>query len=90
MTFWNSAEVLDTPEAIAAYLEAAIEEDNAALLTHALGVVARAHGMSKLADEAGVTREALYRALSTDGDPRLSTFLGVLKGLGLRLDIRAA
>lgn len=90
MTFWNSAEVLDTPEAIAAYLEAAIEEDNAALLTHALGVVARAHGMSKLADEAGVTREALYKALSTDGDPRLSTFLGVLKGLGLRLDIRAA
>ena len=90
MTFWNSAEVLDTPEAIAAYLEAAIDEDNAALLTHALGVVARAHGMSKLADEAGVTREALYKALSTDGDPRLSTFLGVLKGLGLRLDIRAA
>lgn len=90
MTFWNSAEVLDTPEAIAAYLEAAIEEDNAALLTHALGVVVRAHGMSKLADEAGVTREALYKALSTDGDPRLSTFLGVLKGLGLRLDIRAA
>lgn len=90
MTFWNSAEILDTPEAIAAYLEAAIEEDNAALLTHALGVVARAHGMSKLADEAGVTREALYKALSTDGDPRLSTFLGVLKGLGLRLDIRAA
>ena len=90
MTFWNSAEVLDTPEAIAAYLEAAIEEDNAALLTHALGVVARAHGMSKLADEAGVTGEALYKALSTDGDPRLSTFLGVLKGLGLRLDIRAA
>ena len=87
---WNSAEVLDTPEAIAAYLETAIEEDNAALLTHALGVVARAHGMSKLADEAGVTREALYKALSTDGDPRLSTFLGVLKGLGLRLDIRAA
>ena len=90
MTFWNSAEVLDTPEAIATYLEAAIEENNAALLTHALGVVARAHGMSKLADEAGVTREALYKALSTDGDPRLSTFLGVLKGLGLRLDIRAA
>ena len=90
MTFWNSAEILDTPEAIAAYLEAAIEEDNAALLTHALGVVVRAHGMSKLADEAGVTREALYKALSTDGDPRLSTFLGVLKGLGLRLDIRAA
>ena len=90
MTFWNSAEILDTPGAIAAYLEAAIEEDNAALLTHALGVVARAHEMSKLADEAGVTREALYKALSTDGDPRLSTFLGVLKGLGLRLDIRAA
>ncbi len=87
---WDSAEVLDTPAALAAYLEAALEEDDPALLTHALGVIARAQGMAKIAEEAGVTREALYKALSADGDPRLSTFLGVLRALGLRLDIRAA
>ena len=86
----DSAEVLDTPAAVAAYLEAALEEDDPALLTHALGVIARAQGMAKIAEEAGVTREALYKALSADGDPRLSTFLGVLRALGLRLDIRAA
>ncbi|MBS7805328.1 putative addiction module antidote protein [Rhizobiales bacterium TNE-4] len=87
---WDSAEVLDTPAAVAAYLEAALEEDDPALLTHALGVIARAQGMAKIAEEAGVTREALYKALSADGDPRLSTFLGVVRALGLRLDIRAA
>lgn len=89
-TAWDSAELLDTPEAIAAYLEAALEEEDAALLTHALGIAARAKGMGKIAEEAGVTREALYKALSAEGDPRLSTFLGVLKALGLRLDIKAA
>jgi probable addiction module antidote protein len=87
---WDAAEILETPESIAAYLEAALEENDPAFLTHALGVVARAQGMSKIADEAGVTREALYKALSAEGDPRLSTFLGVLRALGLRLDIRAA
>lgn len=90
ISVWDSAEALDTPEAIVAYLEAALEEDDAALLTHALGVAARAKGMAKIASEAGVTREALYKALSTDGDPRLSTLIGVLKALGLRLDIKAA
>ena len=89
-TAWDSAELLDTPEAIAAYLEAALEEEDAPLLTHALGIAARAKGMGKIAEEAGVTREALYKALSAEGDPRLSTFLGVLKALGLRLDIKAA
>lgn len=89
-TVWDSAELLDTPEAIVAYLEAALEDEDAAMLTHALGVVARAKGMTKIADDAGVTREALYKALSADGDPKLSTLFGVLKALGLRLDIKAA
>ena len=87
---WDTAEQLDTPEEVAAYLEAALEEDDAAFFTHALGVVARANGMSKIAAEAGVTREALYKALSTSGDPRLSTLLGVVKALGMRLTITAA
>ena len=89
-TPWDSAELLDTPAAMAAYIEAAIEEGDASLLTHALGVAARAKGMSKIALDAGVTREALYKALSTDGDPKLSTLIGVLKALGLRLNIQAA
>ncbi len=87
---WDSADLLDTPAAVAAYIEAAIEEDDASLLTHALGVVARAKGMSKVAEDAGVTREALYKALSAEGDPRLSTLIGVLKALGLRLNVQAA
>jgi probable addiction module antidote protein len=87
---WDTAEQLDSAEEIAAYLEAAFEEGDPAFFTHALGIVARAKGMSKIADEAGVTREALYKALSSSGDPRLSTLLGVMKALGLRLAITAA
>jgi probable addiction module antidote protein len=87
---WDSAELLDTPAAVAAYIEAAIEDGDTKLLTHALGVAARAKGMSSIAAQAGVTREALYKALSTEGDPRLSTLVGVLKALGLRLTVEAA
>ncbi|MFZ1773866.1 MAG: addiction module antidote protein [Rhizobiaceae bacterium] len=61
-----------------------------AVITHALGVVARAKGMSQLARDAGVTREALYKALTAEGDPKLSTFLGVLRALGIRLTAHAA
>ncbi|MBV9910637.1 MAG: putative addiction module antidote protein, partial [Hyphomicrobiales bacterium] len=56
----------------------------------ALGAIARARGMSKVAREAGVTRPALYKALSEDGDPRLSTVLGVVKALGLKLTFERA
>ena len=87
---WDTAEQLDTPEEIAAYLEAAFEEGDPAFFTHALGIVARAKGMSKIAEEAGVTREALYKALSSTGDPRLSTLAGVLKALGMRFAVVAA
>jgi probable addiction module antidote protein len=89
-TLWDSAELLDSREAIAAYIEAAFEDGDPSLITHALGVVARAKGMSQLAREAGVTREALYKALTPNGDPKLSTFLGVLKALGMKLSARAA
>jgi probable addiction module antidote protein len=89
-TLYDSADYLDSPEAIAAYIEAAFEDGEPALITHALGVVARAKGMSQLAREAGVTREALYKALTAEGDPKLSTFIGVLKALGMRLTAKAA
>lgn len=87
---WDAAEYLDTPKSIVAYLEAAFEDGDPALVTAALGDVARAKGMSKLAERAGVTREALYKALSPSGDPRLSTFLGVMKALGIKLRPHAA
>jgi probable addiction module antidote protein len=89
-TLWDAAEYLDKPEAIAEYLEAAFEDGDPALIAAALGDVARAMGMTQLAGKAGVTREALYKALSPTGDPRLSTFLGVMKALGIKLTPRAA
>lgn len=87
---WDSAEYLDSPEGIAAYLEAAFEDGDAKVISYALGVVARSKGMSKIAEQAGVTREALYKALSDKGDPRLTTLLGVMKALGLKLTAKAA
>jgi probable addiction module antidote protein len=89
-TLWDAAEYLESPEAIAGYLEAAFEDGDPALIAAALGDVARAMGMTQLASKAGVTREALYKALSPTGDPRLSTFLGVMKALGIKLAPRAA
>lgn len=84
-TVWDPAEYLATPRSIAAYLEAAFEDGDPALIAAALGDVARAQGMTQLANQAGVTREALYKALSPKGDPRLSTFVGVMKALGIRI-----
>jgi len=84
---WDTSEHLDSPEAIAAYLEAVLEDGDPALFTHALGQVARARGMSQIASEAGLSREALYRALSREGDPRLSTLTGVMKAMGLHLAV---
>ena len=87
---WDPAECLSTPSRIAAYLEAAFEDGDPALIAAALGDIARAIGMTQMASQAGVTREALYKALSPTGDPRLSTFLGVMKALGIKLTPRAA
>jgi probable addiction module antidote protein len=87
---YDSADYLNDADSIAAYIEAAFEDGDPAIITHALGVVARAKGMSQLARDAGVTREALYKALTAEGDPKLSTFIRVLKALGMRLTARAA
>jgi probable addiction module antidote protein len=89
-TPWDPAEYLATPESIAAYLEAAFEDGDPALIATALGDIARAMGMTQLAAQAGVTREALYKALSPTRDPRLSTLLGVIRALGLKLTPHAA
>jgi probable addiction module antidote protein len=86
---WDSAELLDRPEAIAAYIEAAFEDGDTALISHALGVVARARGMSQIARDAGMTRDAVYKALSRDGNPTLSTLSKVMGAMGLQLTAKA-
>ncbi|MFG5121855.1 addiction module antidote protein [Methylorubrum sp. POS3] len=85
---YDTAEHLKTPEHIAAYLDAVLEDNDPALLAHALGVVARAQGMAEIAQETGRSREQLYRTLSEKGNPQLDTLMGVLKAMGLRLSIQ--
>lgn len=82
---FDPAAYLDSPEAIAAYLEGAFADGDPAEITDALGVIARARGMSALAEETGLPRQSLYRALSSEGNPEFRTVLRVLQALGLRL-----
>jgi probable addiction module antidote protein len=89
-TKWDTAEFLDSPEMIASYIEAIMEDADPALITLALGNIARSKGMTEIAKKTGVTREGLYKALSAEGDPKLTTFLGVIKSLGLRLSVQPA
>lgn len=84
---WDVTEYLDSEEDIFAYIEAAFDDGDPALIKKALGDVARARGMTAMAKEAGVTREALYKALSERGDPKLSTLLGVARALGVKLTV---
>lgn len=86
-TKWDVQDYLKTPEERVAYLEAAFEDGDPRLISVALGDIARSMGMTQVAKEAGITREALYKALSEKGDPKLSTLLGVLKALGLRVTV---
>lgn len=89
-TRWDSAEYLQTEEDIAAYLDAVLGEDDPALVAHALGVIARAKGMSQVARETGLGRESLYKALSAEGNPEFSTVFKVIKALGLRMHATTA
>ena len=84
-TPWDSADHLKTDEDMAAYLEAALEEGNPALVAAALGDIARAKGMTQVAREAGLGRESLYKALSPAGNPEFATILNVVSALGLQL-----
>lgn len=87
---FDAAQYLESGEAQAELLNDAFESGDAAYIAAALGVVARAKGMTQVAREAGVTREALYKALSAEGDPKLSTLLGVVKALGVTLTVTTA
>ncbi len=82
---YDSAEYLDTPEAIAEYLTEALESDDIGFIMRAIGTVARARGMTQVAREAGVSRENLYRSLSGDTNPEFDTIRRVLTALGVKL-----
>jgi probable addiction module antidote protein len=86
---WDSAEYLKTEEDMAQYLEACIEEagDDAAFIAKALGVIARARGMTQLARDTGMGRESLYKALSGENNPSFGTVLKVARALGFRLTL---
>lgn len=89
-TKWDPAEYLETPEDVAMYLSVALEENDPALLSAALGDIARSKGMAALSEETGLTKQGLYKALSENGDPRLSTLMKVTKSLGFQLSIKPA
>ena len=82
---WNPAEHLETEEEMAAYLEAALAENEPALVAAALGDIARAKGMAQIARETGLGRESLYKALSLEGNPEFATVMKVISALGLKL-----
>lgn len=86
-TKYDVAEHLRTPEEMAAYLEACLEEadGDAAFIAKALGDIARARGMAQVAQDAGLSRESLYKALSGERSPGFDTILKVLRALGLKL-----
>jgi probable addiction module antidote protein len=90
-TRYDVAEHLRTPEEMAAYFEACLEEANgdAAFIAKALGDIARAKGMSQVARQAGLSRESLYKALSGDRVPAFDTILKVISALGLKLHAEA-
>jgi probable addiction module antidote protein len=89
-TKFDPAEYLDTVERQAEYISAALETGDAGFVRDAVGIVARARGMSEVARAAGLNRESLYKALGEAGNPEFSTMLGVMRALGLDLAVRPA
>ena len=86
---FDPAVYVETPEAAAAYLDEALATNDAAFIADALGVLARAKGMTEVAEAAGLGRQSLYKALAADGNPRFETVLKVVSALGLRLSTTA-
>ena len=87
---FDVTEYLDDEQAIAQYLTVVIEENDPAALAQALGTIARARGMTQMAEASGLGREALYKALRPGAHPRFETIARVCTALGLRLSVQAA
>ncbi len=88
-TKFDVSEYLEDDDMIAAYLSAVVEENDPALLLAAIGDIAKARGMSKIASKAGLGRESLYKALNSDSKPRFDTVLKVLSALGVHINFNA-
>ncbi len=86
---FDFSEHLDSEQAMAQYLTVILEENDPALLAAALGDIARARGMSEIAKASGITREALYKALRPDAQPRFDTISRVCAALGVKLVAQA-
>jgi probable addiction module antidote protein len=84
-TLWDASEHLETDEDMVMYLEAAFEDGDPALISAALGDIARAKGMSQIAEKTGLGRTSLYKALSPEGHPDFATVLKVINALGMKL-----
>jgi len=88
---YNTGDYLNSPEEVASYIEAVLEEDDSALLLVALRNVAESQGgMAMMAKNSGLSRESLYRTLSKNGNPKISTLIAIMKSLGLHLSVKAA
>jgi len=87
-TAWDIADHINTKDDVAAYLEAALEENDTALLLSVLGDIARSKGMAQIARDLNLARESLYRSLAQDGNPSFSTVAKVLDNLGFQLSVK--
>ena len=88
LPIFDITEHLDSDQAIAEYLTVVLEEEDPAALANALGSIARARGMTEIANAAGISREALYKALRADAQPRFETIAKVCKALGVKLTVQ--
>jgi probable addiction module antidote protein len=86
---FDAADALDTPKAQAELLEDALASGDPRIVTAALGMIARARGIAKVAEETGLSREALYKATGPEGNPTLATLMGILRATGLKLSAKA-
>lgn len=82
---FDAAKYLDSDEAVSEYISDALLTGDVNMITQAIGVAAKARGMTQIAEHAGLSRESLYKALSGDGNPQFETIFRVLAALGLRL-----
>ena len=89
-TTFDPAEHLKSEQAIADFMAGTFETNDPGFIAHALGIVARAKGMTQIANQTGLSREQLYRSFSAEGNPTLRTTLAVMKALGVELSARPA
>ena len=87
-TVWDMADHINTKEDVLIYLEAALEENDTALLLAVLGNIARSKGMAQIAKDLNLARESLYRSLSQDGNPSFTTIVKVLDNMGFQLSVK--